>query len=254
MKSALATFAAVLCALVALPARAVDLPQPATPTLPLTALHLEVQVQARVQEGQVLFQQDLRWTLPATVGHVSLDGVTVPLLFPAVGEPAVVVDRGILPATTENVDVEAEGGVKVLRKNDSLVLQGGVDGGKTEFVRVRFALKLNASVLPLGLSGHAAGRTWLAFAMLAGPPARVALALDRPGRLSRFEEGRERIVAAALTQPLAPSDVVRLTIRDLPTPARQPGRTLAWFAGAVALTGLTGLARRRKSSSAEPLA
>jgi hypothetical protein len=233
------------------PVRAADLPQASTPTLAITALHLDVQVQARVEEGHVLFQQDLRWSLPDGVGRVALDGVTLPLLFPSVGEPPVAVDRGIIPPTTQDVEIEAEGGVKVTRKQESLLLQGGVSAGKTEFVRVRFALPIRAGSQTLALSGHAAGRTWLTMAMVASPPVRITLATDRPGRLSRFEEGRERLVGASLAQALGPAEVARVTMSDLPTPARQPGRALAWFAGAIALTGLASLLARRSGKSAE---
>ena len=243
----------VLTWLGALPAHAVDLPQAPTPVLAIAALALDVQVQARVEEGRLLFQEDLRWTLPEARGRVRLDGVTVPLLFPAVGDPAVVVDRGILPPTTQSVEIEATGALQVTRTADSLVLNGTVDAGKTETLRVRFALPLSASTLRLGFSGHAAGRTWLALAMVGSPPVRLTLALDRPGRLTRFEEGRERLVGASLTQPLAQSDVATVTIGDLPTPARQPARTLAWLAGAVALTGLASLAARRKPGRPEPM-
>ena len=228
------------------PALAVGLPGAVTPALPIEALSLEVQVQARVEEGHLLLQQDLRWTLPDGVGQVTMDGVIVPLFFPVVGDPPMVVDRGIIPPTTQSVEIEAEGGLKVVRAAESLVLKGVVGAGKTEFVRVRLAVPLSQNQLQLGLSGHSAGKTWLSFAALSSPPARIALALNRPGRVTRFEEGRERLVGATLAQPLGRKDVVALTLRDLPALPRQPGRALAWFAGAVALAGLAGLAVRRR--------
>lgn len=210
-------------------------------------LVLTVQVQARVDEGRLLFQQDLRWTLPAALGSVRLDGVAVPLLFPAVGNPPVVVER-IVPPTTQSVEVEAAGALQVTRTADSLLLKGTVTADKPESIRVRFAMPITASTLRLGLSGRAAGQTWLELALLAGPPVRLTLALDWPGRTTRFEEGRERLVGGILSRPLGAADVATVTLSDLPTPARQPARTLAWIAGAVALTGLASLAARRKSA------
>ncbi len=239
--------------LLALPAEALDLPRDPTPVLGMDALVLNVQVQARVEEGRLLFQEDLRWTLPIARGRVDLTGVAVPLLFPAVGDPPIVVDH-IVPPTTESVEVETSGALQVKRSADSLRLQGLVNAGGLESLRVRFALPLSASTLRLGFSGHAAGQTWLALNVLAGPPVRVTLALDRPGLVTRFEEGRERLVSASLAQPLGATEVATVTLGDLPTPARQPARTLAWLAGAVALTGLAGLVSRRRAANRGPLA
>ncbi len=244
MSGRAAVIAILAGACLALPARAADLPAA------LTALTLDVQVQVRVEEGRLLLQEDLTWTLPPGHTAVALDGLEVPLLFPAVGEPAVVVERGIVPATTQSMEAEATGALQVMRTADSVRLQGAVTAGKPEKLRMRYALPVAASAMRLGLSGHAAGRTWLAVALLAGPPVRVTLALDRPARQTRFEEGRERLAGASLVQALGPTDVATVTIGDLPTPARQPGRTLAWLAGAVALTGLAALARRRTESAA----
>ncbi len=238
----------------AVPVQATELAQDATPVLGIDALTLDVQVQVRVEEGRLLFQQDLTWTLPALRGVVQLDGVAVPLLFPAVGEPPVVVDRGIVPATTQSMEVEAPGALQVTRSTDSLRLQGAVTAGTPGTLRLRYALPVAAPALRLGLSGHAAGRTWLALALLAGPPVRLTLALDRPARQTRFEEGRERLAGATLAQPLANSQVVTVVIGDLPATARLPGRTLAWLAGALAVSGLAGLAAHRKAGRSEPAA
>ena len=232
-------------------AHAADLPADPTPVLPLSALALDVQLQARVEEGRLVVQEDLRWTLPVGRGVVHLADVTVPLLFPAIGAPPVVVDRGILPPSSQNLEVEAQGALQVQRQADSLLLRGDVYAGKPEALRVRFVLPFHDAEVRLGFSGHAAGQTRWAIAMVANPPVRLTLALDRPGRLSRFEEGRERLVGATLTQPLNTAEAMTLTVSDLPAPARQPGRTLAWLGVALALAGLARLVQLRLTASQE---
>lgn len=241
----------LLLLVLAWPAHAVPLSDAPTPVLPTAALEMQAQVQARVEEGRVTFQEDLRWTLPAARGLVRLDGVGVPLLLPVVGVPPIIDDHAA-EATLQSLEIGAQpGGLQAAHDADGWHLVGTVEAGKPQLLRVRYATSVRDDTLRLGFGGQAAGRTWLSLAWAAGPPVRLTLASERPARLSRFEEGRERLVGANLLQPLGPTDTATFAVSDLPASARRPARTLAWFAGAVVLLGLAVLAGRLRARPSE---
>lgn len=228
----------------ALPAGALELPLPPTPTLDPAAATLDVQVQARIEEGRIELQEQLRWTLPVARGRVLLHGVVVPLLAPLGAAGNSVQERGLVPADGRALEVDEATTLRVVRDGDRLILAGTVEAGQPTVIRVRYTLPYRESTLRLGLSGHGAGQTWLAVAFAASAPARPRLELDRPGRRTRLEEGKQRLVGATLGQPLDRGAVASVTVADLPAPSRLAGRTLAWLAAGALACCLTLMAGR----------
>lgn len=163
------------------------------------------------------------------------DSLVVPLLAPAVGD--VVLDQGLLPDGVRSVDVKVQGDGEVVARNGALRLVGSVAPSRPLVLRVAYPIAVASPRLALGFRGLLA-ETRLTIAVVAVEPAAPRIASERPARIGSHREGRERLVGMALLQPLAQGDVARVTLHDLPSRARAPGRVLAAAVGVVLLLGL----------------
>lgn len=202
--------------------------------LPAHALpaRLDIQVQAQVDENRLIVQEELQWTLPLEVTELTLEGQRVPLLLELTELPTLEVTATMGTLTTTQL-------------GQNLMLHGMLHAGHPAGLVVRYALPFHADLLQLHLLAGT-DNCWFTLAIAAHPPVRLRLDVDKPARLSRFEEGRERLVGLSLARPLAPGQTLHVLLRDLPVAATLPGRTLAWLAGGAILLGLTGLLARRK--------
>lgn len=261
---------AVLCAMVfawagsALAAEPVALPAMPTPAamptpiararpmakLTVADLRLDAEAQIRIDEGRVTVQMELQLHVERA-GALVLDGFPVPLLAPIVRGS--VLDR-VVPPTSQALDSQAEGAVKVERRAGGLVAIGTLTAAQAGIVRVRYSVPAKEANLVLGWR-PTAGRSWLTAAVVAVDPARVRLAFDRPARTSRFEQGRDRLTGASLAQPmrmesaLKNGELLRVGLADLPTPARAVQRALIAIGTLFALLALAVVVRHGPAAS-----
>lgn len=223
---------------------------PATPTVLVAndRLHLEVQAQARLDEGKLLVQNEVRLLLDEP-GEARLTRVPLPLLVPVVG--GVPLDDGALPEQGQAIEVEAEGSVQAERVHGSVSISGRIAQHQPAVVRVRYFIPYREAQVRLGLRGGP-GPTGLAVAVQGQGEARVRLACDRPSRQSRFEQAGERLAGLALSHPLRPGEVATVWISDLPGPPHQLRRRLLAGIGIAALVVLAWVWQRRRQAGAPP--
>lgn len=229
---------AVLPPAAATPTTSSPPPARAPHRLTLADLRLDAEAQIRIDEGRVVVQMELQLHVERA-GELPLADWPVPLLAPIVR--GLVLDR-VLPPTSQAIDSQAEGAVKVERKAGGLVATGTLTPAAAGIVRVRYVVPAAEARLVLGWR-PSAGRNWLTAAVVAVDPARVQLAFDRPARTSRFEQGRDRLAGASLAQPLRNGEILRLGLADLPTQPRALQRALIGMAGLLALLAGASLVR-----------
>ena len=224
----------------------------ATPVLPSDSsatvagpdhARIEMQVQIQFEEGRLIAQTEARIAADRAADLV-LDGhpLWLPLLAPVVG--TVVLDHSVIPSGSQGLEVEASGGLKVERVQGGVRIVGRVPVNTTGLVRARLAISMHDPVLELGVTGRAK-QTWLSLVAVAKVPARPTLTSSIAARISRFEQGGERLVGAVLTRPLRSGEIARFTFADLPVPAQVPRRALAWAAALLAIGVLAWLAVAR---------
>lgn len=231
----------LVAALWAAPAAAVSLP--AVVQGPAHA-RMELQVQIQVDEGRIVVQQEARIAAdhPAALALDPTNPLWLPLLAPTVGE--VVLDRGVLPAQTQALQVEAEGPLQIVRNHGGVQLTGRLDANQTASVRSRLQIDIAAPDLALGLRATA-GHVWASVVVVAASPARPTLKSQLAARHSRYEQGKERLAGAVLVAPMTLGEVAAFDLGDLPVPAQGPRRVLGWTAGLLALAALAWLAADR---------
>ncbi len=217
-----------------------------------TLQDLVQQTQAQLQVGEdsltVLLESQFRLE---RAGKLDFDRqvFVLPLLVPAVR--GAVLDRGVIPQVTDQITVEAEGALTAQRRDGGLQVRGVLEAGTPAVVRAQYTIPFKASQLGLALQGRA-GRTLLTVYVIAAPPVRAQVALDRPSRPIRMEEGTQRVVGAALAQALKPGEVAALTLTDLPAPLVWPQRMLLILGALAVLAAVT--AARAFHPTAERLA
>jgi hypothetical protein len=212
--------------------------------LPIAA---RIDVQVQLQTAETSLQQDIEARISAMDANgLDLDRtpLAVPLLAPLVR--GAVLDHGTFPAASQTVEAEAQPPLKVERHAGGLRLRGQLPPGSVGTVRARTIIGVRDARLALGLRGVAA-QTWATVVVLSAAPARVQLQVDQPARVSAAEQGAERLVGAALAQPLRAGEVAVFAVADLPVAARAPQRALAVLAvvAVAAMVWLVGLQRRR---------
>lgn len=206
-----------------------------------------VDVQIQLQTGEASLEQSVEARVSATDG-AALDFDQSPLLLPLLA-PAVsggVLDHGVVPQSAQTVEAEAAPPLRVERKDGGLWLRGQVARGTVGVVRARTVIGVRRAQLALGLRG-VGERTWATVVVLAAAPARVQLAVDRPARVSVVEQGSERLVGAALAQPLGYDEVAVFTVTDLPLAARAPQHALAVLAIVAVALAVWWMGLRRGS-------
>lgn len=220
-----------------------------TPDLGLQSLTLTAKAQIQVDEGKLIVTADYALAVdrPGTV-RFDRTPLDLPLLAPTVR--GVVVDRGSLPPTAQTIETEVQGGVTVERVQGALQVRGFVDPANPGAVRIRYPVAFEDSSLALGFRG-ATGKSTLEVAFGYLPPVRLQLEVDRGARVSRFEEGRERVVGAFVSQPLRQGEHVTIQISDLPAAAQGPRRLLMILGallalGAAVVVGQGAMARSRR--------
>ena len=204
-------------------------------------LNVDAQVQIRADEGKVIVTLEMRLHVDRP-GTLHLRAWHVPLLAPIVRDS--VLDRGSVPGGAKSLESQHEGDIAITRAGGGLAVTGKLTAAKPAMVRVRYPVPTPSAALVLGFAPNA-GRGWLTLAVIAVAPARLRLALDRPARTSRFEQGGERLVGASLAQVLRPGDVVRVALGDLPVTPAWPRRALVTAAVLLALWALAALWTRR---------
>lgn len=239
------TIAWLLWAALAADPTPVALAGEASPVLATERLHLEVQAQARLDEGKLLVQTEVR-LLVDEPGVLQLRQLALPLLVPVVA--GVPLDDGALPSQGQSVEVEGEGALKAERVHGAVVVSGAVALGQPAIVRVRYFVPFRSASVQLGLRAGP-GPTGLAVAVQAQGEARVRLASDRPHRLTRFEQAGERLVGLVLSHPLRPGEVATVVVDDLPGPPRQV-REAVLLAVLLAAAAVGAWVMRRASSKA----
>jgi hypothetical protein len=204
-----------------------------TPDLGLESLTLTAKAQIQVDEGKLVVTADYTLVVdrPGTL-RFERTPLDLPLLAPTVR--GVVVDRGSLPPTAQTIETEVQGGVTVERVQGALQVRGFVDPSNPGAVRVRYPVAFEDANLALGFRG-ATGKTTLEVAFGYLPPVRLQLEVDRGARVSRFEEGRERVVGAFVSQPLRQGEHVTIQISDLPAVPHGPRRLLLILGALLAL-------------------
>jgi len=214
--------------------------------LPLTALAapcsdavIDAQAQLQTDEGRLTCVLDIQVRHPKGESlECAKTPLLLPLLAPAVGNA--VLDAGTLPPTSQHVELQTPDGVVVKKEQGGLLLASDVAAGSAAGLRVRYPIAFVRPDVTLAVRG-AAARTWYSVVLQSQPPARLQLRVDQPSRVSRLEQGTERLVGAALAQPLKNGEVARFVLGDLPAEARWPKRWLALGAGVLALLAV-GLA------------
>jgi hypothetical protein len=205
-------------------------PAAADPAAWATRVSAAVEAQAQADEGRVVVNLSLV-LLADGAGPVPLDGFAVPLLVPVVR--GAVVDRGTVPAAAQSVEVEAEG-AQIERKQGALLLQGMATPDSPVRVQVRYMVPAPSPTVQLGLVGRAR-ETQVTVAAGGVAPVRMRIESQRPARVSRVEQGRERLIGATLAQPLAAGEVAVFALRDVPGPPRVLARGLVWVAALAAV-------------------
>ena len=201
--------------------------------LPCAEAVIDAQAQIEVDEGRLVCTIDMQIRADDATGlQCAKAPLALPLLVPSVGQT--VLDRGTLPPNSQHVEVSAVEGVQIDKRDGALWLASDVTPSQWAGVRLRYPIAFDDATLQLGVRG-AGLRTWYSVVIQAQPPARVQLAVQAPARVSRLEQGSERLVGAALAQPLPRGSVATFVVSDLPAAARQPGRALAYAAGAALL-------------------
>lgn len=214
------------------PAIAATLPVEPTPSVPAEQVEIDGQAQIRLDEGRIFVQSEFHLRVRGPGIATLKKPLRIPLLAPVVG--GVVLDAGVLPMQGQSVEVEQEGKVQIDRRDGGLAVTGTIAQEQPAVVRVRYPVALRNSGLQLGIRGH--GRhTWMTVVVQAAPPARVRLAVDQPARLSRFEQGTDRLVGASLARPLTEGEVAIFALEDLPGPPRAVRRGLLGLGAVLAI-------------------
>lgn len=218
------------------------------PALGQDRLHIDAQAQIRLDEGKLLVQAeyDLSANEPGAI-NLDLAPLVLPLLAPVVAGN--VLDSGTIPAAGLAVEAEADG-VAVARQAGALQIRGTVRQGEKSVVRVRYLIAYQAPRITLGITGRGA-ETWLSLAVVAVAPARVRLAVDRPAKLSHFEQGSERLVGAGLARPLLTGEVASFVIADLPEAPRVVRKSLVLLVMLMAI-GAAGLLWSHRAAEPPP--
>ncbi len=205
---------------------------------------MEVQAQIQLDEGRLFVQQEVRIAAdrPVELALDATDPLWLPLLAPVVGD--VVLDRGVLPAQAQALQVETDGPLKLVRLQGGVQLTGRLLANQTASVRSRLQIDVGASDLDLGLRATA-GHVWASVVLVAQAPARPTFKSRLAARHSRYEQGKERLAGAVLVAPMAYGEVAHFALGDLPVSAPGPRRALAWVAGLLALAALSWLVADR---------
>lgn len=259
MRALITALLAAVLGLLALPAwakpgaQAAVVALAAAPTLVVAPERIEIDAQAqiRLEEGRLAVQAEYHLRL-SEPGVATLQAVPLrlPLLAPVVA--GVPLDAGLVPAQGQSIEIEQQGKIKVLRRAGGLLVTGAVTQEQPAVVRVRYSIGLHATQVQLGLAGRGP-RTTMTLVVQAAAPARVRLAVDRPARVSRLEQGNERVTAATLAQPLPDGEVATFALADLPGPPRKIRQGLLGLAAVLgALATLTLWAHRPVQRRVEP--
>lgn len=204
---------------------------------------LEVQAQVQVEETHLLVTVEAKLT--GDQGRaLDLDRSPLQLPFPAPVIDGVVLDRGTMPSTSQGVDTDAVAPLSIEKANGGFLVRGKLRGGQVGTVRARVMVAFKAAQLRLGIAGVGAA-TWASFVVMMAPPTRARLSVDRPSRISTYEQGNDRMIGASLAQNLKAGEVAVFELNDLPAQAQAPRRLLSGMAVAMATLFAWLLSRRR---------
>lgn len=232
-------------------AAVVALPAAPTVVVPPDRIEIDAQAQIRLEEGRLVVQAEYQLKLREP-GVATLQAVPLrlPLLAPVVG--GVPLDAGLLPVQGQSIEIEQQGSVKVARRAGALEVTGAVSQDQPATVQVRYSIGLHATHVQLGIVGRGP-RTWMTVVVQAVAPARVRLAVDRAARVSRFEQGSDRLTGASLARPLQDGEVAIFALADLPGPARNVRQGLLGLAALLLVLATATLwSHRPLRSRVEP--
>jgi hypothetical protein len=221
--------------LFATPALATALPVDPTPVLAPERVEIDGQAQIRLDEGRVFVQSEYHLRVHGAGIATLKKPLRIPLLAPVVG--GVVLDAGVLPVQGQSVELEQEGKIQIARQNGGLEVTGTITQEQPGVVRVRYPVAVRGTSLRLGIAGRG-NHTWMTVVVQGAAPARVRLAVDRPARLSRFEQAADRLVGASLARPLRNGEVAVFALEDLPGPPRTVRRGLLGLGAVLAILAL----------------
>jgi len=216
-----------LAMLLSVPAYAAEMP------LTLADLAIDAQVQLQPDEGKLIAQLDLQLHVDAP-GTLELKAFALPVITPLIAGETL---QDALPNPTQALESQVQGSLEIARLGGQIVVRGKVSNGAPVLVRLRYPIAVRDPHLVLGWAPGV--RSWLTVALVGAPPVRIKVALDRPARYSRFEQGRERLVGASLAQPLAKGQVLAIALDDLPVPPKMLRHLLFVFGLLLGATALT---------------
>ncbi len=203
--------------------------------LPLTVadLSIDAQVQLQPDEGKLIAQLDLQLHVDVP-GTLVLKAFALPVITPLVAGETL---QDALPNPTQALESQVQGSLEIARSGGQILVRGKIANGAPVIVRLRYPIAVRDPHLVLGWAPGV--RSWLTVAVVGSPPVRIKVALDRPARYSRFEQGRERLVGASLAQPMTKGQVLAIALDDLPVAPKLFRHLLFVFGLLLGATALT---------------
>ncbi len=207
-------------------------------------LHIDAQIQGRLDENRLIMLAEYHLSA-AGPGVISLQDspLVLPVLAPVIGD--VVLDQGVLPRAGQAMELESSGTVKAERQDGWISVQGKVVAGQEAIVRLQYYIGFSSSHLALGMTGRGE-RTWFTFALQGQAPARVRIDAPGPARMTKAEEGANRLVGLGIAHPLADGELAVLELDDLPGPPARLQKSLLLGALAILSVAVLAIGRRRQ--------